>query len=103
MVGVLKFLVNQLVKFGLIWLIVLKYMAYFLIVVLVIRVLIKYIQTPSVSNETKVLRKSLGETIKDYRTDNHMTQEFVAEALTGKQYQNGKMVLQNPAQVIYWH
>ena len=52
------------------------------VIVLVIKALIKYLRSSSVKNEEKIyIKKTLGETLKEYRTNNKMTQEFVAESL----------------------
>lgn len=51
------------------------------ILFLLIKALRKYLGSGPVSQETAAVRKSLGETIKDYRTRCKMTQEFVAEHL----------------------
>jgi len=51
------------------------------LVFLLIKALRKYLGERSVSQETVAVRKSLGETIKEYRTQKQMTQEFVAEQL----------------------
>ena len=51
------------------------------LVVLLIRALRKYLDSGKVSEETKEVRKSLGEVIKDNRIRCSMTQEFVAEQL----------------------
>ncbi|HJB47721.1 MAG TPA: helix-turn-helix domain-containing protein [Candidatus Mediterraneibacter surreyensis] len=48
---------------------------------LIIRALKKYINSQDVRKEKSETRKSLGEVLKKYRTDNKMTQEFVAESL----------------------
>lgn len=48
---------------------------------LLIRALRKYIASAPVSQEQKTSPKTLGEAIKQHRTDCNMTQEFVAEAL----------------------
>ena len=48
---------------------------------LLIRSLRKYLGERTVSQETAAVRKTLGETIKEYRTACKMTQEFVAEHL----------------------
>ena len=45
--------------------------------ILIVRALKKYIN----SQDVRKTRKSLGEVLKKYRTDNKMTQEFVAESL----------------------
>ena len=49
--------------------------------ILLIKALRKYLGERAVSQETAAVRKSLGETIKEYRMQNQMTQEFVAEQL----------------------
>ena len=52
------------------------------VVILVIKVLIKHLKSSSAKNEEKVnMKKTLGETLREYRTSNKMTQEFVAESL----------------------
>ena len=51
------------------------------IIVLVIKALRKYIKTADVRKEKSEVKKSLGETIREYRTNCKMTQEFVAESL----------------------
>lgn len=51
------------------------------LVSLVIRALLKYIHTKEVRQEKDAVKRSLGETIRAYRTERNMTQEFVAEAL----------------------
>ncbi len=48
---------------------------------LIVRALKKYINSQDVRKEKSETRKSLGEVLKKYRTDNKMTQEFVAESL----------------------
>ncbi|MGL6174713.1 MAG: helix-turn-helix domain-containing protein [Cellulosilyticaceae bacterium] len=49
--------------------------------ILVIKALIKYIKSGDVRKEKSIIRKSLGEVLKQRRTDCNMTQEFVAEAI----------------------
>lgn len=51
------------------------------LVVLVIKVLKKYIKSEPVRKEKQENAKSLGEVLKQHRTDCKMTQEFVAETL----------------------
>jgi len=51
------------------------------LIVLIIRALLKYIKSKDVRKEKAVIRKSLGDTIKEHRTRCKMTQEFVAETL----------------------
>ncbi len=48
---------------------------------LLVRALKKYINSKEVREEKKVIRKSLGEVLKENRLRCKMTQEFVAEAL----------------------
>ena len=48
---------------------------------LIVRALKKYINSQDVRKEKSETRKSLGEVLKKYRTDNKITQEFVAESL----------------------
>ena len=52
------------------------------VIVLVIRALKKYLKSSTVKNEEEIyIKKTLGETLKEYRINNKMTQEFVAESL----------------------
>ena len=51
--------------------------------VLLCRVLKKYISSADSRKESAIIKKSLGEVLKNYRTKNKMTQEFVAEKLSG--------------------
>ena len=51
------------------------------LIVLLIKALIKYLRTKEVRTEKAIVRKSLGEVLKDHRIQNQMTQEFVAEHL----------------------
>ena len=48
---------------------------------LIIRALLKYIRTKDVREEKSSVKQSLGETLKKYRTERKMTQEFVAEQI----------------------
>lgn len=52
------------------------YLAY-----LLIKALRAYIRSKEVRQEKSVVKKTLGETIKAYRMERNMTQEFVAESL----------------------
>ena len=52
-----------------------------IIVVLIIRVVKKYTNSKPVRDEKKQSAKTLGEVLRAYRTENKMTQEFVAESL----------------------
>ena len=49
--------------------------------VLVVRTLFKYLKTSDNRHERAVIRRSLGEVLKQHRLDCKMTQEFVAEAV----------------------
>lgn len=49
--------------------------------ILLIKALRKYLKSEPVRKETAIVRRSLGEALKEHRTQCHMTQEFVAEQL----------------------
>lgn len=51
------------------------------IMILIIKALKKYIKSESVRKEKQENARSLGEVLKQHRTDCKMTQEFVAETL----------------------
>ena len=51
------------------------------LIILIIKALRKYINSSDKRRETNSIKKTLGETIKEYRTKCKMTQEFVAESL----------------------
>lgn len=51
------------------------------LVILIIRALKKYIRSKDVRAEKSFLKQNLGEVLKDLRTKNKMTQEFVAETI----------------------
>lgn len=51
------------------------------LLILAIKALRKYLKTSNVRKEQSIVRKSLGETIKEQRTRCKMTQEFVAESI----------------------
>lgn len=51
------------------------------LLVLIVRALLKYIKSKDVRQEKSQVRRSLGEAIKQHRTDCKMTQEFVAETI----------------------
>ena len=55
--------------------------AFLTLLVFVIRALLKYLRTKDVQEEKRIVKKSLGETLKEYRTKCKMTQEFVAESI----------------------
>ena len=52
------------------------------IIVLLIKALLKYINEKKSTPEQEILRRSLGEALKDHRQRCGMTQEFVAESLS---------------------
>ena len=62
-----------------IWIIITAAVVY--LFVLIVRALKKYINSQDIRKEKVETRKTLGEVLKKYRTDNKMTQEFVAESL----------------------
>lgn len=49
--------------------------------IVIMKALIKYIKLGDVRKEKSSIRKSLGEVLKQHRSDCNMTQEFVAEAI----------------------
>ena len=51
------------------------------LLILVFRALRKYLNSSPQRQEEEILRRSLGEVLKDHRTRCSMTQEFVAEAM----------------------
>ena len=51
------------------------------LITLIIRALLKYIKSEDVRKEKAVMRKSLGDALREHRTTCKMTQEFVAETL----------------------
>ena len=51
------------------------------IIILIVKALRKYLKSTDVRNEKNETKLSLGETLKTYRTNCKMTQEFVAESL----------------------
>ena len=51
------------------------------IIVLLIKALLKYLNDKKATPEQKVIRRSLGEALKEHRQRCGMTQEYVAEAL----------------------
>ena len=62
--------------------------------VLIVRALKKYIGSKEVREEKQAAKRTLGESLKEHRTQCHMTQEFVAEALgvsrqTVSKWENG--------------
>ena len=51
------------------------------LVILLIKALRKYLNSSDVRKEKVTVRKNLGDTLKEHRIRNKMTQEFVAESL----------------------
>lgn len=51
------------------------------LLILVFKALRKYVNSEPLRQESEILRRSLGEVLKDHRMRCSMTQEFVAEAL----------------------
>lgn len=57
-------------------------MAIFLgLLILIVRGLLKYLKSTDVRNEKAIIRKSLGEVLKENRIRCKMTQEFVSESI----------------------
>ena len=52
-----------------------------ILIILLIKAVLKYLHTGEIRKEKSVVRKSLGEALKEYRVRCQMTQEFVAEHL----------------------
>ena len=51
------------------------------LIILLIKALRRYLRSSEIRTEKEEVRKTLGETLKEYREKCNMTQEFVAEAL----------------------
>jgi DNA-binding XRE family transcriptional regulator len=51
------------------------------IIVLLIKALMKYLNDKKATPEQEIIRRSLGEVLKEYRQQSGMTQDYVAEAL----------------------
>lgn len=61
---------------------VIPIMAIFLgLLILIVRCLLKYLKSTDVRNEKAIIRKSLGEVLKENRIRCKMTQEFVSESI----------------------
>lgn len=63
----------------LLWLVGLAVSA--VLVILIIKALLKYIRSKPVREEKQITRVNLAQALREHRTENHMTQEFVAEAI----------------------
>ena len=68
-----------IILFGILGLILLGIFIY--LIILLIKALRKYLKSSEIRAEKEQVRKSLGETLKEYRIKCNMTQEFVAEAI----------------------
>ena len=68
--------------FGFSWLIILlPWAVRIVIIVLLIKALLKYLNDRKPTPEQEIIRRSLGEVLKEYRQQSGMTQEYVAEAM----------------------
>lgn len=71
-----------IVLFGFILLIGLAVIITFIILgIFLVKALIRYIKSEDVRKEKSVIKKSLGEVLKQHREECKMTQEFVAESI----------------------
>ena len=57
------------------------YLPLIYVFILIVKALRKYLKSSDVRKEKNDIKKTLGETLKEYRTNCKMTQEFVAESL----------------------
>ncbi len=71
--------VPYVILFGILGLVLMGVFIY--LIILIIKALRKYLKSSEVRAEKQQVRKSLGETLKEYRIKCNMTQEFVAETL----------------------
>lgn len=71
----------------------------------IVKALKTYIRSAPARKERAAVKKTLGEVLKELRTRNHMTQEFVAEHLgyPGRLSANGKTAIPTPVHPICWH
>ena len=77
---------TEVTRAGVVWLFMVllalaRTVVFIVIAVLLIRALLKYLGEKMATPEQQVIRKSLGEVLKDHRQRCQMTQEFVAENL----------------------
>ena len=77
---------TEVTRTGVVWLFMVllalaRIVVFIVIAVLLIRALLKYLGEKMATPEQQVIRKSLGEVLKDHRQRCQMTQEFVAENL----------------------
>lgn len=68
-----------IILFGILGLVLLGVFIY--LIILSIKALRRYLKSSDIRAEKEQVRKSLGETLKDYRIKCNMTQEFVAETI----------------------
>ena len=68
-----------IILFGILGLALLGVFIY--LIILLIKALRRYLRSSEIRTEKEEVRKTLGETLKEYREKCNMTQEFVAEAL----------------------
>ena len=68
-----------IILFGILGLAILGVFIY--LIILLIKALRRYLRSSEIRTEKKEVRKTLGETLKEYREKCNMTQEFVAETL----------------------
>ena len=68
-----------IILFGILGLALLGVFIY--LIILLIKALRRYLRSTEIRTEKEEVRKTLGETLKEYREKCNMTQEFVAEAL----------------------
>ena len=55
--------------------------SFFFLIIFTIKALIKYVKSKDIKKKNHLLKKSLGEVLKQHREECKMTQEFVAEAI----------------------
>ena len=67
--------------FYILFLVIVRLILPAVLIVLLIKALIKYLRTKEVRKEKDIVRRSLGEVLKENRVRCQMTQEFVAEHL----------------------
>lgn len=55
--------------------------SFIFLIIFTIKALIKYVRSKDIKKEKSLIKKSLGEVLKQHREECKMTQEFVAEAI----------------------
>jgi len=63
------------------FIIAIRWVPLIIVFVLLVKALLKYLKTGETRKETAIIRATLGEVLKEHRTQCKMTQEFVAEQL----------------------